>query len=935
MNKFNLLAIFTLSLVFSAEAAATKAQLRFSKVLRALDLPLSTLQLVHVEQLLQAGKAVSISAYQQEIVDVGVLGGEEVVATLRNILTAQQQDDMGELLQLTKEGEIARREYFYEHDKQFFSIELRVEDAAWRGHKGKLAEALQEVSAEIEQYNGEDSSVNILLRLRERISAQGSLMLRIGDHLRGDSLLSKVVMLQQIEEQLGNSDTDFQLLLQALRREAVAEELYEQKSNVYKEQVANQVAKIVAIKNSEIVTRTVAKHGQLKFYSYHDLKPEAVYKNIDDIEANGLLTKEGVANFIVTGHTKNGVEERIDQQTQAGSYKLSVESSLADGVTDTNIRDVLVVAFNYRKIKLDRISGEARNNIEALVKVDGEGEVLLFSDNVFQENLAKALGMVEGGNYINRRNYRKAAAKIRRKGEIIVDSKRLKTFQDKLVELEQELGSDDKGAVESKIKHIFTLVENSMTRTLLLVYLYRSLKGYEGYELYVHNLFKEPEIEFAILQRYDELYALYELLQLKDLKGHWSDNLGEAIGVSSNTLNKFIEKREISEGIYNTIEEKLAELSKAEKDESSKAGKLTLEQKKNFLKWLESHIVQRKKYEKRKNDTFEEVTLALAEPKWQQSITEMIDAASEITSQNNRTKENELGKIYSALLLAAREANDDKKQQIKEFMENEHFTEKIVQRGHLYALFTDLKLKKEGSWLDNLGGAIGTSSKPLSRFVDEGVISEGIYNTIEEKLAELSKAKKDKLSKAGKLTPEQKENFLKWLASHIDDYNYRAKTALADHDWQQSITEMIDAASKLTSQSNRTKENELGKIYSALLLDAREANDDKKQQIKKLMGNELFTEKIVRKGHLYALFTDLKLSAKGRWLGNLGGAIGASGETLKKFIKKGEISEGIYNTIEAKLGESSKAEKDKSEPERIRLQKQKENFLKWLASHKR
>ena len=327
MNKFNLLAIFTLSLVFSAEAAATKAQLRFSKVLRALDLPLSTLQLVHVEQLLQAGKAVGISAYQQEIVDVGVLGGEEVVATLRNILTAQQQDDMGELLQLTKEGEIARREYFYEHDKQFFSIELRVEDAAWRGHKRQkeLAEALQEVSAEIEQYNGEESSVNILLRLRKRISAQSSLMQKIGNPLRGGSLLSKV-MLQRIEEQLGNSDTDFQLLLQAIRREAVAEKLYEQDSDVYREQVA----KIVAIKNSEMVARTVAKHGQLKFYSYRELEPEAAYTNIDDIEANVLLTEEGVANFIVTGHTKNEVEKRIDQQTQAGSYKSLVESSLAD-----------------------------------------------------------------------------------------------------------------------------------------------------------------------------------------------------------------------------------------------------------------------------------------------------------------------------------------------------------------------------------------------------------------------------------------------------------------------------------------------------------------------------------------------------------------------------------------------------------------------------
>ena len=585
MNKFNLLAIFTLNLVFSAEAAATKAQLHVSKVLRALDLPLSTLQLVHVEQLLQAGKAVGISAYPQKIVDVGVLGGEEVVATLRNILTAQQQDNRGELLQLTKEGEIARREYFYEHDKQFFSIELRVEDAAWRGYKGQkeLAEALQEVSAEIEQYNGEESSVNILLRLRDRISTQSSLRKRIGDHLKRKSLLSKV-MLQQIEEQLGNSDTDFQLLLQALRREAVAEELYEQKSDVYREQVA----KIVAKKNSEIVTRTVAIHGQLKFYSYRDLKPKDAYKNIDDIEANGLLTEEGVTNFIVTGHTKNGVEERIDQQTQAGSYELLVEFSLADGVTDNNIRDVLVVKLNYQKIKLDRIFGKARNNREALVKVDGEGEVLPFSDEVFQKDLAEALPMVEGGNYINRRNYRKAAVNIRNEGEIIVDSERLKTFQDKLVELEQELGSDDKGAVESKIKHIFTLAENNKNMKMIwLVYLYRSLKGYEGHELYFQNLFEEPEIEFGMLQRYDELYALYELLQLKDLKGHWSVNLGEAIGVNRGTLQRFIEKGEISEGIYNTIEEKLAELSKAKKDESSEAGKLTPEQKEDFLNWLE------------------------------------------------------------------------------------------------------------------------------------------------------------------------------------------------------------------------------------------------------------------------------------------------------------------------------------------------------------
>ena len=395
MNKFNLLAIFTLSLVFSAEAAATKAQLRVSKVLRALDLPLSMLQLVHVEQLLQADKAVGISAYQQKIVDVGVLGGEEVVATLRNILTAQQQDDRGELLQLTKEGEIARREYFYEHDKQFFSIELRVEDAAWRGHKGQkeLAEALQEVSAEIEQYNGEESSVNILLRLRERISAQGSLMQRIGNHLRGDSLLSEV-MLPRIEEQLGNSDTDFQLLLQALRREAVAEKLYEQNSDVYGEQEA----KIVAKKNSEIIARTVAKHGQLKFYSYRELKPKAVYENIDDIEENGLLTGEGAANFIVTGHTKNGVEERIDQQTQAGSYKSLVESSLADGVTDNNIRDVLVVEFNYRKIKLDRTSGESRNNRESLVKVDGEEKcfhlVMRFFKQIWQRRCVWLKGAI-------------------------------------------------------------------------------------------------------------------------------------------------------------------------------------------------------------------------------------------------------------------------------------------------------------------------------------------------------------------------------------------------------------------------------------------------------------------------------------------------------------------------------------------------------------
>ena len=941
MNKFNLLAIFTLSLVFSAEAAATKARLRVSKVLRALDLPLSTPQLVHVERLLRADKAVGISAYQQKIVDVGVLGGEEVVATLRNILTAQQQDARGELLQLTKEGEIARREYLYEHDKQLFSIELRVEDAAWRGHQGQkeLAEALQEVSAEIEQYNGEESSVNILLRLGERISAQSSLRQRIGDNLRGNSLLSKV-MLQRIEEQLGNSDTDFQLLLQALRREAVAEKLYEQDSDGYREQVA----KIVAIKNSEVVARTVANHGQLKFYSYRELEPEAVYKNIDDIEANGLLTEEGVANFIVTGHTKNGVEERIDQQTQAGSYELLVEFSLADGVMDTSIRDVLVVAFNYRKIKLDRISGEARNNIEALVKVDGEGEVLPFSDEVFQKDLAKALRMVEGVKYIDRRNYRKKAKKIRSKGEIIVDSERLKTFQNKLVELEQELGSDDKGAVKSEIKHIFTLAENNQTMNRIwLVYLYHSLKGYKGYELYFHNLFKEAKIEFATLQLYDELYALYELLQPKDLKGSWDKKLGEAIGVSSVTLRKLAVKGVISEGIYNTIEEKLAKLSAAKKDESSEAGKLTPEQKENFLKWLASHI------EQRKNDTFEEVTSVLAKHDWQQSITEMINTASELTSQSNRTKESELGKIYSVLLIAAREANDDKKQQIKKLMGNKHFIEKIVRKGHLYALFTDLKLPAEGSWLDNFGGEIGVSRKTIIRFIKKGVIGEGIYNKIEKKLDELSAAEKDESSAAGKLTPEQKENFLNWLASHIDDYSYRVKTALAEHDWQQSITEMIDAASELTSQGNRTKENELGKIYSVLLLAAREANDDKKQQIKKLMGNKHFIEKIVRRGHLYTLLTDLKLPAESKWLDKLGGAIGVSRKTIIRFVDKGVISERFYNKIKGELDklsaakkdkpskaekdESSKAEKDESSAAGKLTPEQKENFLNWLASH--
>ena len=922
MNKFNLLAIFTLSLVFSAEAAATKAQLRVSKVLRALDLPLSTLQLVHVEQLLQAGKAVGISAYQQEIVDVGVLGGEEVVATLRNILTAQQQDDMGELLQLTKEGEIARREYFYEHDKQFFSIELLVEDAAWRGRKRQkeLAEALQEVSAEIEQYNGEESSVNILLRLRERISAQGSLRLQIGDHLMGNSLLSKV-MLQRIEEQLGNSDTDLQLLLQALRREAVAEKLYEQDSDVYREQVA----KIVAIKNSELVARTVAKHGQLKFYSYRELKPEAVYKNIDDIEASGLLTEEGAANFIVTGHTKNGVKKRINKQTQAGSYKLLVESSLAGGVTDTSIRDVLVVAFNYRKVKLDRISGEARNNIEALVKVDGEGEVLPF----IQTDLTDALPMVEGGNYINRRNYRKKAVKIRRKGERIVDSERLKTFQDKLVELEQELGSDDKGAVESKIKHIFTLAENNkILKRIWLVYLYRSLNGYEGHELYFQNLFKEPEIEFAILQRYDELYALYELLQLKVLKGvRWLDNLSGAIGVGGNTLNKFIEKGEISEGIYNKI--------KGELDKLSAAGKLTPEQKENFLNWLASHI----------DDYNNRVKTALDKHDWD-SITEIINTASELKSQGYTTKENELGKIYSALLIAAREANDDKKQQIKELMGNRHFTEKIVRRGHLYALFTDLKLSAEVGWIRSLREAIGVSSEPLNKFTEKGEISEGIYNKIKGELDKLSAAEKDESSEAGKLTREQKENFLNWLASHIsqrkkyekrkNDTFEEATLALAEPNWQQSITEIINAASELTSQGYTTKENKLGKIYSALLLAAREANDDKKQQIKEFMGNKHFIEKIVRKGYLYALFTDLKLSAKGKWLDNLGEAIGVSGRTLKRFINKGVISRLSYKKIKGELDKLSAAEKDESsEPERIGLQEQKEDFLNWLAKHKK
>ena len=56
------------------------------------------------------------------------------------------------------------------------------------------------------------------------------------------------------------------------------------------------------------------------------------------------------------------------------------------------------------------------------------------------------------------------------------------------------------------------------------------------------------------------------------------------------------------------------------------------------------------------------------------------------------------------------------------------------------------------------------------------------------------------------------------------------------------------------------------------------------------------------------------------------------------------ISEGIYNKIKGELDklsaaekdESSEAEKDEpSEAERIRLQEQKENFLKWLASHKK
>ena len=562
------------------------------------------------------------------------------------------------------------------------------------------------------------------------------------------------------------------------------------------------------------------------------------------------------------------------------------------------------------------------------MKVDGEGEVLPFSDEVFQKDLAEALRMVEGGKYIDRRNYRKKARKIRNEGEIIVDSERLKTLQDKLVELEQELGSDDKGAVESKIKHIFTLAENSMnSKRLWLVYLYRSLKGYEGYELYFHNLFKEPEIEFAILQRYDELYALYELLQLKDMKGWWFDNLGGAIGASGATLKRLVDEGVISEEIYNTIEEKLDKSSEAKKDESSKAGKLTPGQKENFLNWLESHIVQRKKHEKSKNDAFEEATSALAEPNWQQSITEMINTASELTSQSNRTKENELGKIYSALLIAAREANDDKKQQIKELMGNEHFIEKIVRRAHLYALLTDLKLPAEGSRLKNLGEAIGVSGNTLIGFIKKGEIGASSYNKIKEKL--------DKLSAAGKLTPEQKENFLNWLASHIEQRKKPEKRkndafeevtlALAEPNWQQSITEMINTASELTSQNNRTKENELGKIYGALLLAAREANDDKKTADKKLMGNKHFIEEIVRRAHLYALLTDLKFPAEGSRLKNLGEAIGVSGNTLIGFIKKGEIGASSYNKIKEKLDKLSAAGK--------LTPKQKENFLNWLASH--
>ena len=766
MIKYILLAIFTINPVFNTEVSAAQAKLRANDVLTTLKLLRTTqlaqlltdTQLEQALSLLQKGEVIAISAYHQEAIELGRLDSEQISTQLLDVLVAGQQDDKGDVLWLTQEGEINRHEYFYEQDKQIFSLAQGKEKTIAR-QRSITFEKFTQALAEREWQS-----------IVEMIDAASNLPSK-GGHITKTNTLGKLYGILLREARSGNDSIQIEELRQSEHFTAEIKRC----GHLYALFVDLDLD--LPTKRGWLITLGQASGVSLyllsNFINTGNIS-EKYYSRIENkINKATELTEEHKKDFLqwLGRHVKPRKARYLKKFTQALAERewqsivemIAAASNLpgkGGHTTKTNMLGKI-----YGMLLREARSGNDSTQIEQLrqnehftAEIKRRGHLYaLFMDLALPTKgewliaLGEEIGVhgqsfskfINTGN-ISERSYGKIENKLNASTKLTKKQKEeflqwlgRKRYTRKVT---RALAKREWQSITEIIATVSNLPSSGAnTAANELSKLYSMLLRYarSGNDSTQIEQLRQNEHFTAEIKRRGHLYALFVDLDLPT-KGEWFAILAQAIGVHKVTLINFINTGNISEPTYEKIENNLNE-----------AIKLTEKQKEDFLQWLGRYATQRKIYTSK-------VEQALVEHDWQ-SIVEMIVTANNLPSKGGyATKTNELSKLYGMLLRYARSGNDNT--YIEELKQNEHFTTEIKRRGHLYALFVDLALPTKERWTYTISEAIGVNYLPLYNFINTGNISERLYVKIE-----------NKLNASTKLTEKQKEEFLLWLGSYRKD----------------------------------------------------------------------------------------------------------------------------------------------------------------------
>ncbi len=154
-------------------------------------------------------------------------------------------------------------------------------------------------------------------------------------------------------------------------------------------------AQKVVEKRNTAVTAALADKERSSFYAFR------VERNPDELLAEDGTPFANASNIITFGETKNGVEERVKQQSKGRGIVVNKDKLPKGRVhLDRIVMKILALTSNFRKVDFIRVDGT--KDVESFVIVDGDGRIKNLAaeeEEHVEAEVARALDIVDNYFY--------------------------------------------------------------------------------------------------------------------------------------------------------------------------------------------------------------------------------------------------------------------------------------------------------------------------------------------------------------------------------------------------------------------------------------------------------------------------------------------------------------------------------------------------------